>query len=439
MTIRKTSTRRTLVQKLILSYASMLFFTTAALVFSIVGLYSLNKTAKDIIMTDLPVINATNHLRESLLAQERYAGKFLILKSPVFRDLFHRKEAEFIKILGELGQKNADAHTARLIADYQDYRQRIEALFDSRSGNAPAPDKVITERVFSDIEAISANRQLLLSDKLTEADQREATTVRFTLMLALAGFILALSVAGIFAYNISSAMRKLKKGTHRIAEGDFDFNLQIPPGDEIGDLAEDFARMAKKLKELEQMSLDASPLTRLPGNIAIERLLTHKLGGDAPFAVCYADLDNFKAYNDHYGYIKASDVIKMTGDIICDRVATLAGEDQFIGHVGGDDFVMVVPPDKAAAVCESVIDAFTAMIMQQYSAEDLARGAIEGVDRYGVHRTFPIMTISIAVLICRRGEYASASDIAEAALAIKDRLKGMTGSNYFINRGRGVR
>lgn len=439
MTIRKTPTRLTLVQKLIVSYASMLFFTTAALVFSIVGLYSLNKTAKEIIMADLPVISATNHLRESLLAQERYAGKFLILKSPEFRNLFHQKEAEFLKIMSELGQKSPDAPTVRLMADYQNYRQRIEELFANSSGTAPAPDKVITDRVFSDIEAISANRQLLLGDKLTEADQREATTVRLTLMLALAGFILALSVAGIFAYNISSAMIKLKKGTHRIAEGDFDFNLHIPPGDEIGDLAEDFARMAKKLKDLEQMSLDASPLTRLPGNIAIERLLTRKLEADTSFAVCYADLDNFKAYNDHYGYIQASDVIKLTGEVICDTVATLAGDDPFVGHVGGDDFIMVVPPDKAAIICETVIDAFSAMIVRQYSAEDLAKGAIEGVDRYGVQRTFPIMTISIAVLICRKGEYDSASEIAEAALAIKDRLKGMTGSNYFINRGRGGR
>ncbi len=437
MNTKKTPTRLSLVQKLIVSYASMLFLTTAALVFSIVGLYSLNKTAKEIIMTDLPVINAANHLRESLLAQERYAGKFLILKSPEFRDLFHQKEAAFLRITAEMGQKSPDALTARLAADYQDYRQRIEALFATPSGSAP--DKVITERVFKDIEAIAANRQLLLSDKLTEADQREATTVRFTLMLALAGFILALSVASIFAYNISSAMRKLKKGTHRIAAGDFDFNLQIPPGDEIGDLAEDFARMAKKLKDLEQMCLDASPLTRLPGNIAIERLLTQKLGEDAPFAVCYADLDNFKAYNDHYGYIKASDVIKLTGDIICNTVNTLAGENAFVGHVGGDDFVMVVPSSKAATICESVIDAFSAMIVQQYSPEDLAKGAIEGVDRYGVQRTFPIMTISIAVLICHKGEYGSATEIAEAALAIKDRLKGMSGSNYFINRGRGAR
>lgn len=439
MNTKNTLKRFTLVQKLIVSYAAMLFFTTAALVFSIVGLYSLNKTAKEIIMADLPVISAANHLRESLLAQERYAGKYLILKTPEFRDLFHRKEAEFLKIITEMGQKSPDALTARLAADYQDYRQRIEALFASTSGSTPPPDRVITERVFNGIQAISANRQLLLIDKLTEADRRETTTVRLTLMLALAGFILALSVAGIFAYNIATAMRKLKKGTHRIAEGDFDFNLQIPPGDEIGDLAEDFARMAKKLKDLEQMCLDASPLTRLPGNIAIERLLTQKLEENDPFAVCYGDLDNFKAYNDHYGYIKASDVIKMTGDIICDTATNLAGENAFVGHVGGDDFVMVVPPEKAAAICEAVIDAFSAMIVQQYSAEDLTRGAIEGVDRYGVHRTFPIMTISIAALVCRKGEYGSATEIAEAALAIKDRLKGMSGSNYFINRGRGAR
>ena len=103
-------------------------------------------------------------------------------------------------------------------------------------------------------------------------------------------------MAALLIYNISTAVRKLKRATHRIAEGDFDFDPGIPPGDEVGDLAEDFTRMARRLKELEQISLDASPLTRLPGNIAIEQVLERKLSEGIPFAVCYADLDNFKAY-----------------------------------------------------------------------------------------------------------------------------------------------
>ncbi len=192
--------------------------------------------------------------------------------------------------------------------------------------------------------------------------------------------------------------------------------------------------MAKRLKELEQISLDASPLTRLPGNIAIEQMIERKLEEGKPFAVCYADLDNFKAYNDRYGYIKGSEMIKTTGEIIYDTVSALDSQDAFVGHVGGDDFVMAVLPEKAAQVCESVIDKFDRTIPAFYSPEDRAAGAIEGADRYGVHRRFPLMTISIAVVICQKGAYDSAVSIAKAAAEMKDNLKGKAGSNYSFNR-----
>ena len=240
-------------------------------------------------------------------------------------------------------------------------------------------------------------------------------------------------------YTISSSIKKLKQATFFIAEGNFDHDPQLPPGDEIGDLARDFTSMAAKLKELEQLCLDASPLTRLPGNIAIERVLNKKLHETAPFAVCYADLDNFKAYNDRYGYIKGSEVIKMTGEIIYDAVTAHTSEDSFVGHVGGDDFVMVVPSEEAGMVCESVIERFSDKIRGHYGAEDLAKGFTEGKDRYGVKRIFPIMTISIAVLICQDGEYDSAVKIARAAVEIKEYAKEATGSNYLINRRRSER
>ena len=158
------------------------------------------------------------------------------------------------------------------------------------------------------------------------------------------------------------------------------------------------------------------------------------LAEDVPFAVCYADLDNFKNFNDRYGYVRGSDLIKRTGEIIYEETSRHGGDDAFVGHVGGDDFVMVLSGDTFPAVCESVIARFDAEIPGFYSEEDLQRGFTEGKDRYGVHRTFPIMSISIAVLVCQKGEYDSAVDIARTAAEIKDHVKGKQGSNYFINR-----
>jgi GGDEF domain-containing protein len=146
-----------------------------------------------------------------------------------------------------------------------------------------------------------------------------------------------------------------------------------------------------------------------------------------------------KAYNDVYGYIKGSEVIKMAGEIILEAVRNLAEEGAFVGHIGGDDFVMVIDQDKISAVCEEVIKKFGEGIVAHYKEEDLARGAIEGTDRYGVPRVFPVMTISIAVVICRQGEYESAVAIAQTAAQIKDYVKGKPGSNYMINQRRKAR
>lgn len=422
-----------LVQKLIAGYVAMAFFTTAALIFSIMGLYSLHSIAREIARNDLVILNSTNKLRESLLAQERYAGKYAILKSPEFIDLFSRRETEFLGILQKLRQNKQNQDIEPLFQLYQNYRTNTYRFFQGTTSD-PLPLKAAEQKVFNAIDIIYQNRQNQLNAKLETADDKESSTIRWTIMLSFTGFSLAIVVAAFFIYNISSAIRRLKKATHRIAAGDFDYDPQIRPGDEIGDLAGDFMSMAAKLKVLEQISLDASPLTRLPGNIAIEGVLNRRLREGIPFAVCYADLDNLKAYNDHYGYIKASEVIRRAGEIIDKAVKSTAETNAFVGHIGGDDFVMVVDVENIAPACEAVIEKFDAEIRNHYTPEDLGRGSIDAVDRYGVPRVFPIMTISIAVTICRQGEYDSAVEIAKAATEIKDYVKGMPGSNYMINR-----
>ncbi len=410
----------------------------AALIFSFTGLYSLNKTARDIANNDLVLLRSVGMLRQSLLDQERYAGKYAILKSPEFIDLFHKRESECLKILQLMEEKKLEQGMTEIVKGYSTYRETIRLLFQGDAG-AEMRHKTAAQQVINAIDTYTANQQLLLNVKLEHADSKERNTIRWSLIFSLTGFLLAIGIAALFLFNISTAIDKLKRATHRIAEGDFDYDPQIPGGDEIGDLAYDFIRMANRLKILERMNLDASPLTRLPGNIVIERVLTKRLHEGKPFAVCYADLDDMKAYNDVYGYIKGSEVIKMAGDIILEAVRKLAEEEAFVGHIGGDDFVMVFDQEKVPPVCEEVIKKFGEGIVAHYNKEDLARGAIEGTDRYGVPRVFPVMTISIAVVICRQGEYDSAVSIAQTAAQIKDFVKGKPGSNYMINQRRKAR
>ena len=422
-----------LLQKLIASYAAISLLTLATLVTSYTGLYSLNRTARDIVTNDFVLINTATVLRESVLAQQSYAAKYTILKGEEFRELYLHRENEFLEAIQRVQGTNHDRSLDEVARAYQHFREVTAQLFQ---GMQPPPGalKSATDNVTDLLEKTLVDRQKLLGRKLQAAKQQEQSTVRWTLILSFTGLLLALSVTALLIFNISTAVKKLKRATHRIAEGDFDFVPNIPPGDEVGDLAEDFTRMAKRLKELEQISLDASPLTRLPGNIAIEQVLERKLDEEKPFAVCYADLDNFKAYNDRYGYIQASELIKATGEIIYEIAHASGGQDAFVGHVGGDDFVMVVVPEKAAEVCAGVIERFDMMIPSFYSPEDRTNGAIEGTDRYGVHRRFPLMTISISIVICQKGAYDSAVSIAKAAAQMKDNLKGKAGSNYSINR-----
>jgi diguanylate cyclase (GGDEF)-like protein len=429
------SRKVSLVQKLVASYAAMAFFTMAALIFAITGIYSLNKTAREIASNDLVLLRSANMLRQSILAQEGYAGRYAILKSPEFIDLFHKREKECLDILQRLEQERHSQEIAEIVNHFRNYRTAAQLLFQGDTGATPRL-KAASQQLIDAIDHLAAERQAQLSAKLAAADRKERETVRWTLIFSLTGFALAIGVATLLLVNISTAIRKLKRATHRIAEGDFDHDPQIPAGDEIGDLAHDFTGMAKRLKVLEEISLDASPLTRLPGNIAIERILTKRLKEESPFAVCYADLDNLKAYNDRYGHIKGSDVIKMAGDIILEAVRDHAEEDAFVGHVGGDDFVMVVAQENVAPVCEEIIKEFGRGIAAHYTPEDVARGAIEGIDRYGVPRIFPIMTISIAVVICQKGEYDSAVEIARTTAEIKDYVKGKLGSNYMVNQRR---
>ena len=433
MKLKRPFRRFTLIQKLIASYAALAFFSMAAIIFSTAGLYSLNKIVQDIAHNDFTFINSADKLRESLNAQERYVAKYSILKSRVFVDGFQYREAEFLSILKEMQQKPAGQRILPILTSYKHFRSGANLLFQGNIDDFKGY-KNAAEQVRNSIGSFYSNQQQLLNAKLSKAEQKQNLTIQWSLLISFSGFILAICVMALLIYNISTSIKKLKKATFHFAEGDFDYDPQLPAGDEIGELARAFTSMAAKLKVLEQLCLDASPLTRLPGNIAIERILNKKLQEVEPFAVCYADLDNFKAYNDRYGYIKGSEVIKMTGEIIYDAVTDHSNEDAFIGHVGGDDFVMVVPTGDAAAVCENVIDVFDEKIREHYSAEDLAKGSTEGKDRYGVRRIFPIMTISIAVLTCQKGEYDSAVKIAKAAVQIKEYAKETPGSNYLVNR-----
>jgi len=259
------------------------------------------------------------------------------------------------------------------------------------------------------------------------------------LLVGLAGFLGGLIGMVIAASQATRMLGRLKQATQQLANVVLDQEFPISATSMGDDLEHDIREMMRKVQVSQQLCLDASPLTRLPGNIAIEQVLKGKMLNDEKFALCYIDLDDFKAYNDKYGYARGSELIKLTGEVIHRAKDEHGDPGDFVGHIGGDDFVLITSPDNVEPVCQAIIDAFDSAVPAHYHADDRARGYIEGTDRYGVTRRFPLMSISIAVVSDARRNFTTPLEIAQVATEIKDYVKTLPGSNYLIDRRTGQR
>jgi diguanylate cyclase (GGDEF)-like protein len=194
--------------------------------------------------------------------------------------------------------------------------------------------------------------------------------------------------------------------------------------------------MSKRLKELGEMNLDANPLTRLPGNLAIEKALLTRLQGGVPFAFCLVDLDNFKAFGDRYGYIRGSEVLKKVAAILNECVKTLGSGPDFLGHIGGDDYVIITDPLRMEKLCEKVIHDFDETIPAFYDEEDRRRGYIISRDRKDIEQQFPFMTVSIAVVTNQKRAITSPMQVAEIAAQLKQYAKTFPRSVYVVDQRR---
>ena len=189
----------------------------------------------------------------------------------------------------------------------------------------------------------------------------------------------------------------------------------------------------KRVIERNQRDLAVNPSTRLPGPAIIEREITRQLDMKAEFAVCYADLDNFKAYNDYYGYVEGDKVIRLTATIIKDIVFDLCREG-FVGHIAGDDFIMVIPAELVEPVCRWTIQTLDALIPYRYEPADRERGYITTLSRRGEIENFPILTISIAVTINTNGKFCHVGEMSKMLADLKEAIKRREGSNYMVER-----
>ncbi|MFL5799081.1 MAG: response regulator [Actinomycetota bacterium] len=186
-------------------------------------------------------------------------------------------------------------------------------------------------------------------------------------------------------------------------------------------------RRAKDMKAL-------SPLTGLPGNIRIQEEIQRKIDDDVPFAVLYCDLDDFKAYNDHYGFARGDRVLVAAARILQEVVQEGSRADGFVGHVGGDDFVLVLPPEQAEQAAATICQRFDREISYFYDREDLERGYVEVEDRRGVLQRYGLIAVSIGVGSTARRKFTHFGEAVDVATEMKQFAKRQPGSSFAVDR-----
>lgn len=183
-------------------------------------------------------------------------------------------------------------------------------------------------------------------------------------------------------------------------------------------------------------SVDTNPLTHLPGNTAIIRYIQKLIEDGVNFGLAYADLDNFKSFNDKYGFARGDEILMLTGRLIASTVREMGCATSFTGHVGGDDFVFVLPEDQIEECCRRALRTFDAVMPGFYDEEDRAAGKIISTDRQGRICSFPLMSVSVAVVFNINGSLQHYGEASERASSLKKYAKSKPGSVYVLDRRR---
>ncbi len=211
--------------------------------------------------------------------------------------------------------------------------------------------------------------------------------------------------------------------------------LQAGADEVVSDLVSEKEKSLRLELVLRRAARDVNvhPTTRLPGTAQIERDFGDRMSAGEQFAVCYADLDHFKEFNDRYGYNCGDSVIYLTSRILRDVVRSLA-PGGFVGHIGGDDFIFNVPLEFLEDCCDEIIQLFDELIPYQYTADDRKAGYFLGRDRRGTVHRIPLMTLSIGVVTNMIQKFSHTAQVSELAAEMKTYAKTLPGSVYVVDR-----
>ncbi len=204
----------------------------------------------------------------------------------------------------------------------------------------------------------------------------------------------------------------------------------------VNNLSQDLLMRINLCFERLERVVATSPLTKLPGNLVIQKEIQKRLNRGEIFALAYADLDNFKPFNDKYGFSRGDEVIKMLGRLILNIVRAEQPTGSFVGHIGGDDFVYIMSPEKIEETTQKIINIFDNLIKNFYNEEDIRKGFIESIDREGKIHFYPIITLSVGITSNSQRIFYHFSEMAEVASVMKSVAKKQKHIRYAIDRRR---
>ena len=243
---------------------------------------------------------------------------------------------------------------------------------------------------------------------------------------------LALFLHALFAWylarRILNPLSHIVAATEAVARGDLSVRLPVSDDTEMGRLSTAFNEMSSAVAHMHHEARAANPLTGLPGNPAIvAEIESHLHEGATPIAILYVDLDHFKTFNDRYGFSRGDEAIIFTRDAIKREAELIPGT--FVGHQGGDDFVVVTPDEHGEELADRIIARFEREKSRVVDAEDLRRGWIAGRDRNGVERRFPLPAVSIGIVSTARRTFVHHGEVAAVAAEVKHVAKQVEGSS----------
>ncbi len=435
-------------QKMHLGFLPLVVLLVLVSTFALGKLNQLTSLNESILQVDIPAQETIRQMKTMAIDQESILRRFIILKDNAFLKVFNDNSIGFFKYIATLEtlsgtSEELDFTLADLEKSYSNYSSALLAgikRLEDNPGNTSTFDEEIRQKQTELLNLLSECATIAKANqdkKVGISASIGSLAFKFSLALCIIGIALSSAGAALVTRNIVNAVKKLHQATEEISEGKFDFLPAISNKDELGDLAQAFIKMAKRLKSLEEMYLDASPLTRLPGGVAIENMLKKLIEANKLFAFCLLDIDNFKSFNDHYGYAQGNVMIQNTAATIEDLAAEHGSPDDFVGHIGGDDFAIITTPDKFKKICQSIIEKFDEQVPTFYSEKDRRQGFIAGKNRQGEQINFPLASISIAVVTNQDRIIRNHIEVGEIAAEVKEVAKSIPGSSMVTDNRQG--